>query len=339
MTPTTKFLTAATLLAGVFTWLSTREDVVQAAAKSGSRLLSGKVTGWVATAIRKTRQHEGGFGSVNANSDGNGVSYGILQWTQRGGALGPLLAAAKAADPDAFAADFGPYADELLRVTAATSKEARMAPVGGVVLWDPSWVARFAGAGQQAYMQNAQLHMAAYGAHMDAAVHIAKMLDTTTERSLILIFNRTVHQGVGGARACAGELTALWQAHPETRPATVNARLAQFAWICADRFRFRPEEPEVNSSLNWHPASVWLDAKGNPTPYARRGKQELVGKELRDIGQTDFTLHVVDAPPMTLHARDAGGMTNLYNLITYRSSDILLDPTLRDAEVDLDTRV
>lgn len=43
------------------------------------------ITDWIPTLLRKTSEHEGNYWSVQANLDGNGVSYGILQWTQKSG--------------------------------------------------------------------------------------------------------------------------------------------------------------------------------------------------------------------------------------------------------------
>ena len=61
------------------------------------------VNDWIPTLLKKTSQHEGTFWSVQKNLDGNGVSYGILQWTQKSGSLGRLLRAMADADPIAFA--------------------------------------------------------------------------------------------------------------------------------------------------------------------------------------------------------------------------------------------
>ena len=65
------------------------------------------ITDWIPTLLRKTSEHEGNYWSVQQNLDGNGVSYGILQWTQKSGSLGRLLREMAATDPVAFGRFFG----------------------------------------------------------------------------------------------------------------------------------------------------------------------------------------------------------------------------------------
>ncbi|MFN7145506.1 MAG: hypothetical protein ACK4YP_17155, partial [Myxococcota bacterium] len=81
------------------------------------------ITDWMPTLLRKTSQHEGYFWSVQENLEGNGVSYGILHWTQNSGSLGRLLRAMAAAAPADFARVFGPSWRRVLDVTARASME------------------------------------------------------------------------------------------------------------------------------------------------------------------------------------------------------------------------
>ena len=46
---------------------------------------------WIANVIRRTAAREGSYASLNPNSDGAGLSFGILQWTQASGNLGNTL--------------------------------------------------------------------------------------------------------------------------------------------------------------------------------------------------------------------------------------------------------
>ena len=52
---------------------------------------------------------EGKTDSLNLNRDGNGLSYGIIQWTQRSGSLYKLLGSMQATDPAEFARVFGAH--------------------------------------------------------------------------------------------------------------------------------------------------------------------------------------------------------------------------------------
>lgn len=376
MSTTTRILVGGGILAAIGALVSRRREIVEVVEEAVDQgrqvVVHGQelVGDWVTTLFGKTSAHEGNYWSVNANADGHGVSYGFIQWTQRKGGLGQLLTAMHAADPGQFAADFGPAYRELLSVVNAPSEGSRMAPAGGALLWDPVWIRRFWLAGgryaparrdptyregdvpgdpsskiaesrspanRRPQFQAVMRQMAAKS-YLPAAIDIARMLGVSTERAMVLYYNRTVHQGVGGAPSCARDLVALWRDHPEMKPSNPNDVLAQYAWVCADRFRKTPDEIRADGLPEemdfWHPASIFVDDKGHPTPY--HGKNvEIVGKELKDISTGDYRTWPVDAAPGTLHKWDDGGMTNLYSLITWRSSGILLDPSLRDQPVDL----
>ena len=97
---------------------------------------------WIANVIRRTAAREGSYASLNPNSDGAGLSFGILQWTQASGNLGKLLATMYGMDPAAFAQIFGSLWQALLAATA----QAGIRSVGGAHLWQEPWASRFAAA-------------------------------------------------------------------------------------------------------------------------------------------------------------------------------------------------
>ena len=80
---------------------------------------------WIANVIRRTADREGSYASLNPNSDGAGLSFGILQWTQASGNLVKLLATMYGLDPAAFAQIFGslwqPCSPPPLRAASAPS--------------------------------------------------------------------------------------------------------------------------------------------------------------------------------------------------------------------------
>ena len=57
---------------------------VHRTAKKLEEKVENLITDWIPTLLKKTSEHEGQFWSVQKYLDGNGVSYGILQWTQIG---------------------------------------------------------------------------------------------------------------------------------------------------------------------------------------------------------------------------------------------------------------
>ncbi|MDP2308680.1 MAG: hypothetical protein Q8P18_21845 [Pseudomonadota bacterium] len=272
------------------------------------------ITDWIPTLLRKTSEHEGQFWSVQRNLDGNGVSYGILQWTQKSGSLGGLLRAMAAADPVAFARFFGTSWSKLLDVTGRASLEA----VDGVVLWADPWATRFAAAGRWPAFQQVQARVAAESEYMAGAVEIARMLGISTERAMVLYYNRTVHQGASGALGPARRLVAWYAEDPRRRPAAPLDVVAQYAWTCAAKFRrtSAPERRNYNADGN-----IWW------SPVTSEWSQLGVGAFRSRRVAVSGVWHAVTGPPAK--------PWSLYDLITKRSSDILTDPTLRDAPVAL----
>ena len=283
-------------------------------AKKLEEKVESLITDWIPTLLRKTSEHEGQFWSVQANLDGNGVSYGILQWTQKSGSLGGLLRAMAAADPIAFGRFFGASWARLLAVTGRASLEA----VDGVALWSEPWVSRFASAGRWPVFQQVQARVAAESEYMAGAVKIAGVLGVSTERAMVLCYNRTVQQGPAGALGPAKRLVAWYAEDPKRRPAAVNDVLAQYAWMCAAKFRrsSAPERRNYNDDGN-----IWW------SPVATEWSELGVGAyNVRRVAVSGVW-HAVTGPP--------SAPWSLYDLIVRRSSNILTDPLLRDAPVDL----
>ncbi len=283
-------------------------------AKTLEKNVEHLLTDWIPTLLKKTSEHEGQFWSVQANLDGNGVSYGILQWTQKSGSLGRLLRAMASADPVAFGRFFGASWMKLLDVTGQASLEA----VDGVVLWAEPWVSRFTAAGRWPAFQQAQASLAAESEYMDGAVAIAKVLGVATERAMTMYYNRTVQQGPTGALGPAHRLAAWYAEDATRRPATPNDVLAQYAWTCAAKFR-RTSAP---ASRNYNAdGNIWW------SPVASEWSELAVGRYAVRRVAVSGVWHAMTGPPSK--------PWSLYDLIVKRSSNILTDPTLRDLPVAL----
>jgi hypothetical protein len=187
-----------------------------------------------------------------------------------------------------------------------------------VSLWAEPWVSRFATAGRWPAFQQVQARVAAESEYMEGAVEIARLLGVSTERAMVLYYNRTVHQGSSGALGPAKRLVAWYAEDPRRRPAVPNDVVAQYAWTCAARFRRTSAPPRRNynddGNIWWSPMATEWSELGFGSYRVRRVSVAGVW-------------HAVTGPPSK--------PWSLYDLITKRSSDILTDLTLRDAPVAL----
>lgn len=138
------------------------------------------------------------YDAVNANRDGQGLSWGIVQFSQRSGSLGRLLAACRAALPDFDAVVGGAdIADELLAVTQAKDPDARLAPVRGNTLWSDAWRSIFAQLAAKPEVVRCQ-NVAAVEYFFKPNLRFAQWMGFDTDRALAVLFDRCVQMGNGG---------------------------------------------------------------------------------------------------------------------------------------------
>lgn len=201
------------------------------------KMLGGS-SDWVERIVARTSAHEGGYDSLNRNSDGAGLSFGIIQWAQRPGTLGKLLAKMYAADPLLFESIFGPNSQELLRKT----RDRDMSPIEGSVIWQEPWISRFKDAGKHPKFQEVQRREALEGEYMRAAIAVARKLGVKTERAIALFFDTAVQQGPGAAQNIANSLPA----GPGGK-----ALLRRYADGAASRFRSATGTGKLSSHLRW----------------------------------------------------------------------------------------
>ena len=203
---------------------------------------------WMDTVIARVSRHEGKHDSLNLNLDGAGLSFGIIQWAQKVGNLGVLLAEMQRTDPGRFAATFGPHWQELLQVTAASS----LAPVGGQVLWREPWISRFKAAGRDPVFIEVQNRLAKQGHHFIGAVEAAKALGVATERSMALLYDTSVQQGPGFAKRHAARVRAMFTANGATTVPYIDL-LTTYARLAPAHFRRTtpPTKPYPVSHIEW----------------------------------------------------------------------------------------
>ena len=218
------------------------------AAAAGGSQPKGHRMDWVARVIARVSRHEGGYESLNRNTDGAGLSFGILQWAQKPGSLGALLVAMQQADPEAFARIFGASWQKLL----TTTKSGSLAPVGGEVLWKRPWTTRFKEAGQYEVFRAVQRRMAKQGIYFRSAIDSARILDIATERSMALFFDTAVQQGPGAATKVARQVLAHRQRAGQAGMSYVDV-LTAYAQLSADRCRSTttPTRSPSSSHLRW----------------------------------------------------------------------------------------
>ena len=218
------------------------------AAVAGGSQPKGHRMDWVARVIARVSRHEGGYESLNRNTDGAGLSFGILQWAQKPGSLGALLVAMQQADPEAFARIFGASWQKLL----TTTKSGSLASVGGEVLWKRPWTTRFKEAGQYELFRAVQRRMAQQGIHFRGAIDAARILGIATERSMALFFDTAVQQGAGAATKVARQVLTHRQRASQAGMSYADV-LAAYAQLSADRCRSTttPTRSPSSSHLRW----------------------------------------------------------------------------------------
>jgi hypothetical protein len=133
-----------------------------------------------------------------------GLSFGFIQFTQDGGMLGRLLKKMHEKDPAKFA-EIMVHPEELLEVTNRSGKKrhngrsARVQPVAGADLWMKPWIARFQKLGRHPAFQKCQLDLAVDN-YMAGAIKTCKQYNIKSERGIVIVFDRSVQYGAGGAR-------------------------------------------------------------------------------------------------------------------------------------------
>lgn len=228
--------------------------------------------------INLISKNEGGYTSVNRNTDGAGLSFGILQWSQRSGSLGALLEEMHKADPILFQNTFGEHSDTLL----AATKFGGLGNVEGAPLWKDPWVSRFKKAGMLPTFQKVQDYLAIDGIYMQAAVKACNTIEIGTERALALMYDTSVQQGPGFVSK-----TAKWT---KTNCPDVKSRLEVFVFRCSSHFkRNRPPSKPVSGHIEWRKVgNVWHAFAGSIDLYENVQKRRR--KILSDQSLSD-TLH------------------------------------------------
>jgi hypothetical protein len=200
---------------------------------------------WLHKIITRTTAHEGGYDAINPNTDGAGLSFGILQWTQSSGNLGKLLTVMWTADSATFERTFGPSSRALLD----TLRAGGVRSVGGAYPWQEPWASRFRAAGRTPIFQRVQDELAKVDPHMQSALEVAKRLNVVTERSMAIFFDTAVQQGPNGAKSIAEAARSTLLARGSTT-VPYNDLLRVYVEKCLDRVR-RRSPPTEDTPGTW----------------------------------------------------------------------------------------
>lgn len=163
-------------------------------------------TYWKSRIAKPTIMFEssGRYDAANLNTDGAGLSFGLISWAQKPGSLGVLLQAMQRRDPARFATIFGPSADRLVAATLPGGVVA----VDGAYLWQEPWISRFRAAGRDPVFRAVQDDLIFNGPYMAGAISAAMRLGgVPTERGLSLLFDRNVQQGPAKVASLLGSVT------------------------------------------------------------------------------------------------------------------------------------
>jgi len=151
----------------------------------------------------------GKFAALNLNTDGAGLSFGLIQWAQRPGRLSEILTAFSQADGDQFTQIFGAGDAQLAQALIAHTRRSNggVDPNTGETL-DPAfdlvqepWVGRFRAAAALRTFQAAQVQtaLAAFSKSLDAFHQSAPALQS--ERGVAFMLDLANQFGDGGATA------------------------------------------------------------------------------------------------------------------------------------------
>ncbi len=137
------------------------------------------------------------FSGLAGNFDGQGISFGALQWNLGQGTLQPLLNKMLSDSPDVMANAFGDGFDSL-KTMLAGQKSAQLAwaqsiqDASGKAVAEP-WKSRFVALGQTAEFQ--AIEIAAADKYRQKGEQLFGRFGLTTERAMALMFDIAVQNG------------------------------------------------------------------------------------------------------------------------------------------------
>lgn len=173
------------------------------------------------------------FVAFNANTDGQGASFGIFQWTQKSGHLGKLLGAMYGYAPGAFVDAFGKDWPKLIQATSSPG----LRTIDGIDVWREPWASRFRAAGRNPALRDAQIEYALQGEHARHAERAAGKLGHASEGPVgAVLLDAAVNQGEGAlaslVRRTGGAVAGL--SAGEAARSLAEAAADRYRWLGID---------------------------------------------------------------------------------------------------------
>ncbi len=168
---------------------SSRTSDTSSVATVGTVIPPGELDARIDHLIDTTAKHESNmrYDRINPNDNGKGISFGLIQFNQKAGALPDLLKEMYRANPRKFREIFGRYSDRMLNTRWV--KRAR--------LNTRTFREMFKKAGRVPEFQKVQRKLARKG-YFDKALEVAKKYGIRTERGLSILFDTAVQGGANG---------------------------------------------------------------------------------------------------------------------------------------------
>lgn len=152
---------------------------------------------WTDRVFNRVSKNEGpaGYNSINADRDSQGLSWGMIQWSQNTGSLGALLQRMNTKDPVAFLYIFGSGKPEVVNELLVSTASRGKRKVSGYDLWSPYWTSKFTAASQHPAFQEAQREALLFDPHFQAAWKMAHIFGLDTERAFTIYYDIAVQHG------------------------------------------------------------------------------------------------------------------------------------------------
>jgi LysM repeat protein len=151
--------------------------------------------------LHRTSKYEGGYSTLNRNTDKAGLSFGFIQFAQKPGSLGQVLGSMAKKNPAKFNQIFGPDAQQMLKVVTqgpdhGVDAHGRATNPKFDLTKEP-WVGRFEAAGKDPEFQGVQRDVARkhYFAPM---LDVAQQNGIKSPEGLSMLFDTSVQQGRSG---------------------------------------------------------------------------------------------------------------------------------------------
>jgi hypothetical protein len=147
-------------------------------------------------------ERSSGYGALNRNDAGKGISFGLIQHNQGGGNLGRMLSVWHDTDGPGFARVWGDLGAGLLAATNAATLAERLA----INLAAEPYLSRWAAAGREPGCQAAQAYTARTSYLTTKILAACEAHGLRGTRPVGLVFDRAVNQGNGAALASLGKV-------------------------------------------------------------------------------------------------------------------------------------